>query len=106
LLRPILYFEAKLVLSVDVELWSEWTTNGSGSGPHPGVRSSRAAFCMEKAGFVTNIERWKELAALCLKEQDPAKLAELAREMNLAIAQKTPTIKPPVVSPAIAAQSR
>jgi hypothetical protein len=33
-----------------------------------------------------NFERWKELATLCLREQDSAKLAELATEMNLALA--------------------
>ena len=36
-----------------------------------------------------NFERWKELAARCLGEQDPAKLTELANEMNLILAQKT-----------------
>jgi hypothetical protein len=35
-------------------------------------------------------ERWKELAARCLGEQDPAKLTELASEMNLVLTQKTP----------------
>jgi hypothetical protein len=35
-------------------------------------------------------ERWKELAARCLGEQDPAKLTELANEMNLVLTQKTP----------------
>jgi hypothetical protein len=35
-------------------------------------------------------ERWKELAARCLGEQDPAKLAELANEINLVLAEKTP----------------
>ena len=34
-------------------------------------------------------ERWKELAARCLGEQDPAKLTELANEMNLVLTQKT-----------------
>jgi hypothetical protein len=32
-----------------------------------------------------NFERWKELAALCLIEQDPQKLTELASEMNQAL---------------------
>jgi hypothetical protein len=36
-----------------------------------------------------HIERWKELAALCLREQDPAKLAELASEMNRVMATNT-----------------
>ena len=59
-----------------------------------------------QVSVLKNLERWKELATLCLKEQDPAKLAELAREMNLALTQKTPAIDPYVVSPAIAGQSR
>jgi hypothetical protein len=33
-------------------------------------------------------ERWKELAARCLSEQDPAKLTELANEMNLVLTEK------------------
>jgi hypothetical protein len=37
-----------------------------------------------------HFERWKELAALCLREQDPEKLGELAREMNLALKGKAP----------------
>jgi hypothetical protein len=37
-----------------------------------------------------NFKRWKELAALCLREQDPAKLAQLATEMNLVLAGKIP----------------
>jgi hypothetical protein len=41
-------------------------------------------------------ERWKELAARCLGEQDPAKLTELANEMNLVLAQKTPHLDPPL----------
>lgn len=41
-----------------------------------------------------SFERWKELAALCLREKDPAKLTELASEMNLALAQKTPSAEP------------
>jgi hypothetical protein len=36
-----------------------------------------------------NFERWKELSARCRGEQDPAKLTELATEMNLVLAQKT-----------------
>jgi hypothetical protein len=43
-----------------------------------------------------NFERWKELAAQCLGEQDPAKLAELANEMNLVLTQKTPQLGPPL----------
>ena len=41
-------------------------------------------------------ERWKELAARCLGEQDPAKLTELASEMNLVLTQKTPHLDPPL----------
>jgi hypothetical protein len=41
-------------------------------------------------------ERWKELAARCLGEQDPAKLTELANEMNLVLTQKTPHLDPPL----------
>ena len=43
-----------------------------------------------------NFERWKELAGRCLGEQDPAKLAELAGEMNLVLTQKTPYLDPPL----------
>jgi hypothetical protein len=39
-----------------------------------------------------NFERWKELATLCLGEQDPTKLMELAKEMNLALTQRTPAL--------------
>jgi hypothetical protein len=39
-----------------------------------------------------SFERWKELAAMCLCEQDPARLAELANEMNLVMARKTPQL--------------
>ncbi len=42
-----------------------------------------------------NFERWKELAARCLGEQDPAKLTELANEMNIVLVQKTPHLDPP-----------
>ena len=40
----------------------------------------------------TKFERWKELAARCLEEQDPAKLTDLASEMNLVLAEKTPRL--------------
>jgi hypothetical protein len=43
-----------------------------------------------------NFERWKELAGRCLGERDPAKLAELAGEMNLVLTQKTPYLDPPL----------
>jgi hypothetical protein len=38
-----------------------------------------------------HFERWKELAALCLREQDSAKLAELASEMNQVMAKRSQT---------------
>jgi hypothetical protein len=44
-------------------------------------------------------ERWKELAARCLGEQDPAKLTELANEMNLVLTQKVLTQKTPPLDP-------
>jgi hypothetical protein len=40
-------------------------------------------------------ERWKELASLTSKEQDPAKLMELAHEINLVLTQKIPYLDPP-----------
>lgn len=36
-----------------------------------------------------NFERWKELAFLTSKEQNPAKLAELAHEINLLLTAST-----------------
>jgi hypothetical protein len=47
-------------------------------------------------------ERWKELASLTSRERDPAKLTELAHEMNLVLTQKVPTLDPP--SPAALAR--
>jgi hypothetical protein len=41
-----------------------------------------------------HFERWKQLAALTAKEQDPAKLTELAHEINFVLKQKTPYIPP------------
>ncbi len=41
-------------------------------------------------------ERWKELASLTSREQDPAKLTELAHEMNLILTQKIPYLDPPL----------
>jgi hypothetical protein len=38
-----------------------------------------------------NFERWKQLSALASKEQDPAKLTDLKREMNVVLSQKTQT---------------
>ena len=46
-----------------------------------------------------NFERWKELATLTSKEQDPARLTELATEMNLVLNQKTPYLEPPLRKP-------
>jgi len=43
-----------------------------------------------------HFERWKELATRCLGEQDPAKLTELAHEMNLVLTQKTPYLDLPL----------
>lgn len=39
-------------------------------------------------------ERWKELAALCLGEHDPAKLTKLATEINLTLTERTPQLDP------------
>jgi hypothetical protein len=44
-------------------------------------------------------ERWKELAALTAKEQDPARLTELANEMNLVLTQKELYRDPPLRQP-------
>ena len=44
----------------------------------------------------TKFERWKELAARCLDEQDSAKLTDLAREMNLVLAEKIPRLDSPL----------
>ena len=41
-------------------------------------------------------ERWKEFAARCFGQQDPAKLRELASEMNFVLTQKTPHLDPPL----------
>jgi hypothetical protein len=41
-----------------------------------------------------HFERWKELAALTSKEQDPAKLTELAHEISLVLTQRTPYLDP------------
>jgi hypothetical protein len=43
-----------------------------------------------------NFERWKELAALASSEQDPVKLMELAKEINLVLTHKTPCLDPPL----------
>ena len=35
-----------------------------------------------------NLTRWKELATKCLREEDAAKVAELASEMNFVMAEE------------------
>jgi hypothetical protein len=48
-------------------------------------------FCIAEMRIMSkHFERWKQLAALTSKEQDPAKLTELAHEINLVLTQKTP----------------
>lgn len=42
-----------------------------------------------------HFERWKQLAALTSKEQDPTKLTELAHEINVVLTQKTSNLDPP-----------
>ena len=46
-----------------------------------------------------NFERWKALADLTSKEQDPEKLMQLANEMNRVLTQKTPDLDPPLREP-------
>jgi hypothetical protein len=46
-----------------------------------------------------NFERWSQLAAMAVREQDPVKLTELATEMNLALTEKTPILDPPTRNP-------
>jgi DNA-binding MarR family transcriptional regulator len=36
-----------------------------------------------------NFEQWQQLSALASKEQDPAKLTDLARKLNVVLNQKT-----------------
>jgi hypothetical protein len=45
-----------------------------------------------------NFERWKALADLTSKEQDPVKLTQLASEMNLVLTQ-APHLDPPLREP-------
>ena len=45
-----------------------------------------------------NFERWKVLADLTSKEQDPARLTQLASEMNLVLTQ-APHLDPPLREP-------
>jgi hypothetical protein len=62
-----------------------------------GGRHPKRCRIERKQDYVSKtFERWKELAARCLGEQDPAKLIELANEMNLVLAQKTPHLDPPL----------
>lgn len=46
-----------------------------------------------------HFERWKELASLIAKERDPAKLTELANEINLVLTQKELYLDPPLREP-------
>ena len=46
-----------------------------------------------------NFEQWKALAALTSKEQDPAKLTQLANEMNRVLTQKAQYLDPPPREP-------
>jgi hypothetical protein len=59
----------------------------------------------ENSNVSKNFERWKELAMLTSKEQDPAKLTELANEMNLVLTQKTLHLDPALHAPLPAAGS-
>jgi len=79
-----------ILLTSDYE-WTGWEGKVA-----PGRVSQ--ALCIERnQDYVSrNFERWKELAARCLGEQDPAKLMELASEMNLVLTQKTPGLDPPL----------
>ena len=36
-----------------------------------------------------NFKQWQQLSTLASKEQDPAKLTDLARELNVVLNQKT-----------------
>jgi hypothetical protein len=60
-----------------------------------GGRHPKRCRIERKQDYVSKtFERWKELAARCLGEQDPGKLTELANEMNLILTQKTPYLDP------------
>ena len=69
--------------------------------PHPG-NVFPSFFCAgrNQDHVSKNFERWKELATLTSKEQDPARLTELANEMNRVLTQKTPYLDPPLHAPA------
>ena len=66
----------------------------------PGTASSELFRTGRNEDYVSkHFDRWRELAALCLREQDPAKLTELAHEINFVLAQKTPHLDPPQQAP-------
>ncbi|MGA3194700.1 MAG: hypothetical protein ABSD39_06810 [Terriglobales bacterium] len=44
-------------------------------------------------------EQWKALVSLTAREQDPAKLTELAHQINVVLSQKTPYLDPAVREP-------
>jgi hypothetical protein len=59
-----------------------------------GSGSISELFCIAEMRIMSkHFERWKQLAALASKEQDPAKLTELAHEINLVLTQKN-TVPP------------
>jgi hypothetical protein len=65
----------------------------------PAVHPTAIRINQEYEYMSNNFERWKELASLTSKERDPAKLTELASEMNLVLTQKTPYVDPPLREP-------
>jgi hypothetical protein len=71
--------------------WVGWERCAS-EGRHP----KRGRIERNQDYVSKEFERWKELAARCLGEQDPAKLTELASEMNLVLTRKTPLFDPPL----------
>jgi hypothetical protein len=46
-----------------------------------------------------NFEQWQQRSALACKEQDPAKLTGLAKELNVVLNQKTQTLDSPPCKP-------
>jgi len=51
----------------------------------------------EEMDYVSkHFERWEKLADLTSKEQDSAKLTELAHEINLVLALRAPYLDPPL----------
>ena len=66
----------------------------------PGTPSSELLHTGRNEDYVSkHFDRWQELAALCLREQDPAKLTELANEMNFVLVRQTPHLDPPLHAP-------